>query len=98
MSTLGVNWWGCWSTTGRRGTAAVPTTRPGAQRTVAVRPWRITATTAIGHSASAPVHESRMCPAGADSQEFLVRRGTLVVDQPRPGSGRCMSAGGACRQ
>ena len=73
-------------------TAAVPTTRPGTQRTVAVRPWRITATTAIGHSASAPVHESRMCPAGADSQEFLVRRGALVVDQPRPGSGRCMSA------
>ena len=38
-------------------TAAVPTTRPGAQRTVAVRPWRITATIAIGHSASAPAHE-----------------------------------------
>ncbi len=43
-------------------TAAVPTTRPGAQRTVAVRPWRITATTAIGHSASAPVHESAWQP------------------------------------
>ena len=44
-------------------TAAVPTTRPGTQRTVAVRPWRITATTAIGHSASAPAHEARMCAA-----------------------------------
>ena len=73
-------------------TAAVPTTRPGAQRTVAVRPWRITATIAIGHSARAPAHESRMCPAGAESLEFLVRPGFPVVNQPRPDSGRCMSA------